>query len=315
MGSSLTLFDSAIEQTKATSDQVWGIGAYVGRAGRLTLDSSTVDSSGEAHILADGTGTRVVARDGTELRGTVRMVRYTVSLGVVVQNDATFVGDELRVAESAGPGLLVTGSASASINDAVLETSSFAGIAVAGGSLDLAGGSISDTLADDNLGGGVGVFVADLTTSSSAMAIDGATIDNNIYGGVWVQDTSGSVEIGSSKITNSREVSLYEGVALSIHGNGVMAFGVLTGLVIDANEFEGNEGDHVLLDGSNATVTGNVYVPNGSEDVKQQACSSATTNVDLSADGAMTSDICSGSDFPATPLVFEMGLSEAAVTE
>ena len=53
---------------------------------------------------------------------------------------------------------------------------------------------------------------------------------------------------------------------------------------------------HVFLDGSNATLTGNSYV-GGTVYVHQQRCS-ATTPVDLSNDGAMTTSLCPQWDNP-----------------
>ncbi len=76
---------------------------------------------------------------------------------------------------------------------------------------------------------------------------------------------------------------------LKVHGNGVFANEVCSGLVLTGNSYMGNAGAHVFLSSSNATLSGSSYVTNGVLDFAQerctQTCVTPLTLANLAADG------------------------------
>ncbi len=256
---------------------------YVSGGGQLTLKGTIVDHNREVGLLVDGAGSNLTLNDGATVRDTLRGQWASFATGVLAQNHGTLTMDDVTVLDTEGPGVLVLSDATATVTHSTIDSNAFVAVGVVGASLEMVQGQIGRTQSDANKGGGMGVYVNHDQDGPATVTIQDSFIEDNLVAGVYVRGDGGSTEVTGSKIEDTAVLKLTETV--SIMGHGVYASDVVSGLTLTSNEFEGNEGAHVFLHGSNATLTGNSYVSNGVLDFQQQHCGGPISPVDLSADG------------------------------
>ena len=133
---------------------------------------------------------------------------------------------------------------------------------------------------------GLGVYIDSRIFGASSATISGCTVKDNRIAGVWVEGTGGTVTVTGTTLARHTVETIG---GWEVHGNGVFANGVCSGLVLTGNRYSGNAGAHVFLSGSNATLSGSTYITNGVLDFIQerctQTCVTPLTEADLTADG------------------------------
>jgi Ca2+-binding RTX toxin-like protein len=272
----------------------FGWAAFVRNSGRLVFMNAGITDNHEAGVVASGSGTSL-SLTNTTLDGTVFGTAISMGLGVVVQLGAAANIEGSTISNNEGSGLYIS-DGSVDITDTDFTDNQAAGVAVVGGTLSLTDGTITGTDAHPSKGAGVGLYVSHSDNGPSDVTVQGVTLDENLISNVFVKGEGGTVSISNSTMSNATAVTR-GGVTVS--GFGLTSIGTLTGLTLTDNSIANNQGNQILLDGANITVTGNTYVlSSGGISLKQQDCSAAgVVTPDLSADGSSsTSDIC-----PARP--------------
>jgi len=111
-----------------------------------------------------------------------------VAVGVAVQNQAELRASGLQIRGIAGPGLHVLRS-DADCERCEVREAHFAGLVVVDGVLSLQDGVVEGNGSDDQLGGGVGVYVL-ATAAPTSLAVTGTHIGPHPYAGIWSEGAS-----------------------------------------------------------------------------------------------------------------------------
>lgn len=290
----------------------YGRAAVVKETGSLSLRGTKIYDNYETGALAHGTGTTLKLSEGTSISDTRRAAEMTTGLGVAAQSGAMLMIDDVTVQNTGGPGVFVISGAEATIKSAKIDNNTSAGIFIDGATVAVEGSTIQNTQYDPSEDGGVGFHITN--GSSTSVDISQSTIDNNQLAGVFVDGDGGTVSVTGSTITNNRYKTIRNG---NVMGYGVYASYTCSGISLSGNSYEGNEGAHVFLDGSNATLGGSTYVTNTILDFQQQNCTGCVTPLgpDLTAVGLADPpylvEICPGSVDPVWPIEFDLDLQEA----
>jgi hypothetical protein len=304
-----TLRSGSIENGATGSDGYYGWGAGVFDGGSLHLSDVEVRDNWAVSVLAHGKGTQLTISGDSMIEDAIRGANYSIAPEIVVQNGATGTLTDL-VLTGDMPGLLVSDGATVTASGVSFDSNGFAAVVLLGGDATLDGIHISGTQGDRSEGGGVGIF-----SQGGNLTLRDSVIEDNLIAGVWLEGGD-SLVLEDNLIQHNMAVEPAPGIEL--HGNGVVAIGVLDGLEISANRFE-NEGAQVLLDGSNAYFGGtNTFITNGVLDFKQQSCHEDTVPFDPTGAGLTSSntwEICGRYDDLLVPLDFNLKLEESAPSE
>ncbi|MFH1567480.1 MAG: right-handed parallel beta-helix repeat-containing protein, partial [Gemmatimonadota bacterium] len=267
-----------------TADGRYGRGAVACGGGSLILRGVQVHDTGEAGVVVSGRGSRATLAADTQVLRTGRSAETQIAVGLLVQNDAAASVEGGVLGSNEGPGLYVSHGAAATVTGATLSQNAGAGAVVYGATASFSRCTIEQTGTDASVGAGCGLYVDHVVFGAATVQVSKCTIADNQLAGIWVEGDGGSVAVTGTTLANCAVEA-----SRGLHGNGVMARDVCTGLVLTGNQYSGNQGAQVLLEAANAVLSGSTYVSNGVLDFLQQGCTDPCvrplTEADLAADG------------------------------
>jgi hypothetical protein len=289
-GASLTLTDADVLDTEPGEAAGLGGGLLAQGGGSLVAARVTVAGATAVGILVDGS--EAVLTD-VEVQGTARGLDQSAASGLAIQRASAVEGSEVVVADTQGPGLVVS-DATGTCTDCRVSRNAFAGlVVVSGGDLTYTDGRIADTVPDANLSGGVGVLV---DGPRSALGLERTVVTGNLNAAVMVV---GDAEV--SLLSNTLDGGPAER-AVWPAGTGVFASGTTAGgLWLGDNDLQNSGGAGLFLDDASATLAGNRWVANAI-DVVQQLCGDAPPPVGLDEAGSV--ELCPAYDRPVELLSF-----------
>ncbi len=297
-GTTVDLMDSAVLDTLPSSDGSGGRGINVQSGAIVNVTGSTIESNTEVGVLAGGPGATAALVD-TQVLGTLRGRNAASAVGVSAQDRALVSASGGEISREAGPGVYVAPLGQVQLSDVEMVGNAFAGIVVAGGSLEISASTVTGTLPDPEWGGGFGVYASDSFGAGTIRLLD-STIGPHDYAAIWL-DGHGSYDIEGNTLSGSVGVNDH---GTTIHGNAVFAENGVTawdeegetGLLLADNTFSEASEIGVLLHGASATLTGNVWSGNA-VDLRQQLCDGPDH-----VHGDFTSDDGTVTNDDATPL-------------
>ena len=271
-GSSVTLRGTTIADTRPQENGNGGYGIYVYDGASLDAEVCEVSGNTAAGVLAAHSGTVITLRE-TRIASTMRREVYTVGTGVTAQASASVMATDIEVSSNEGPGLYVISEDSQlTCSGCTLRDNQYAGVVVVeGASLQLDESLIERTSEQENLGGGVGIFVSPWYGSPPSMSITSTTIQDNPITGVWLSG-EGSYSLSGNTIHGgegwTREGLTKCGDAVYAR-DGTMAWDGSSGLLLENNELLDGRGAGVFLDDAKVTLSGNNYTDNAVDLVVQ----------------------------------------------
>ena len=298
-GTSVSLHRCAIRDTQPSGGEDYGYGIGAGSGASLTVTDCQVSGNTTAGVVAVDSGTQVTLRE-TAIRETRRGELYTVGMGLVVQAQAAVAATALELASNEGPGLYVVDrSTRVDCSRCRLQRNQFAGaVLVHGASLTLEGSLIEGTTAQENIGGGAGVFSEPWDGPPPTLAITDCTIQDNPIAGVWLSG-QGSYAFTGNRIHGgegwTRQSLTKCGDALYAR-EGVTAWDGSSGLLLQENELMDGLGAGLLLDDASATLIGNSYGSNA-VDLVTQGADCATPPVGYEEEGLGSVELCPSYDY------------------
>ncbi len=260
-----------------------GWGAYVGDGGELDLKAVDVTDNGDIGVLAEGEGTSLVLREGTEVSETdMGGYELMAGIGVVVQDKAELTMQDASVVQVVGPGVLLSWGAQATVEDCLFHDDQYAAFVILGASLQLSGSSILGIASNSNMLGGWAMDVSNDPYGASTVSVDGCQIDGQGVTNSGILVTGTGVEPSTVTVTNSTMRGMV-GEPYGTHtkmGSGFYAREVCQGITLQGNTYEDNVGPHIFLHGAAATVSGESIVSNKTFDVLQQNCTCSAAALD-----------------------------------
>ncbi len=310
-GSELDLWGCLVRDNLPTPDGGYGRGVEVGYGARLSASGILVSGNTQVGIAAMGADTFAWVSD-SEVSGTVsgHGPSGATAAGIVAQDGAWLHAHQVDLLYNRGVGLQVSFSGARLIgSDCRLIGNHFAGaVALLEGTLLLEDSVITGTGSSVDLGGGVGVYAADQWEAGSPyVQVAGCTITDNLVAGVHLTG-AGSYLFGDNHISGSR--GLAHGSTTRC-GDGVYAGGVMpwdgsTGLLLEGNAIEDNQGAGLLLDDAWATLSGNDWSAN-EPDLLAQGGACLSPREDYAE--APNREVCPEWDRPTCQLEFRLNLS------
>lgn len=270
-GTTIDLVETEILDTSVSPAAGHGRGIVAQNGARVTASRCTVQGNTEIGVFAAGVDAHVDLVDTLVLE-THRGRDYGLALGMAAQDDAEISARNTEISDSDGPGVYVVDGGRVQLDQSLLARNGFAGALALHGSLTFATTTITDTLPDDEWGGGFGVYTTDYHGSASISLLD-STIGPQVYAAVWL-DGPGAYDIERNDLSGSAGV--IQG-GYTLHGNavfaenGVTAWDGASGLLLSGNTIREAAGIGVLLQGSSATLVANGWSGNLS-DLRQQDC-------------------------------------------
>ncbi len=271
-GSSASLVETTIRDTKPNAKGGYGYGIEVGVGASLSAQSCVVEGNTALGVLAFEPDTTVVLRE-TRIASTGRGGVYTVGIGVVAQGAATVEATNIEVDANQGPGLFLASAGShLSCSSCTLRDNRFAGaVVVDGASLSLAASSIEGTTEQENLGGGFGLYAEPWSGMVPSLTVTSSTIQHNPIAGVWLAG-EGSYSLSDNAIHGgdgwTRETLTKCGDAVYAR-DGVRAWDGNAGLLLQNNELLDGLGAGLFLDGASASLSGNRFADNAVDLIAQ----------------------------------------------
>jgi len=181
---------------------VGGIGIVGHDGASLTVESCAVSRNTAVGIIANGPGTAVELLE-TTVDSTKKGELQTVGIGISAQDSATIEATRVTAISNEGPGVYVVGEELAyfACLECELRNNQFAGAAVLlDGSLVLDDSHIEGTTEQENLGGGVGIYVDGFYPDRLPfLEVHDTTIQDNPIAGVWLS-AEGSIIFSSNFI-------------------------------------------------------------------------------------------------------------------
>ncbi len=262
----------ATEVLDTSPDPVIGHGRGIEVQGAaLTATDCTIRGNTQMGVFAATEEANVELVDSRVLE--TRRNRDTgFAIGVAADYGCQVSLRRTEIADTDGPGIYVLGGARIEFDQGSLTGNTFAGALVLNGSVSFTATTITDTVPDDEWGGGFGIYTHDYQGPAAVTLLD-STIGPHAYAAVWLDDP-GTYDIERNALSGSPGVA---SGSHTLHGNalfaenGVTAWNGRSGLLLADNTFSGSAEISVLLDGSSATLSGNTWSDNGT-DVRQQAC-------------------------------------------
>lgn len=266
---------TAVLDTLPNLDGAFGRGVEVSGGASLTATGCTLEGNVELGLVATGVGTTVDFESGA-VRGTSRGRSTGFAIGVATQQQAHLRVVESQVSDTEGPGAYVVSGATLTIEGGALSGNRFAGVVVLDASATITSSSVTGTVADQEWGGGFGVYATDHFGAGS-LVLQSSIIGAHPYAAVWL-DGQGAYEIEGNTLSAGEPVTAspapIQGQAL-LAENGVRAWDGASGLRLSGNVFEGATTMRVLLDAAEASLEGNSWSGSG-VDVWQQRCDGLT---------------------------------------
>jgi len=310
-GTSVTLRETAIEDTQPRENGASGYGIGVAGGANLDMEACEVRRNTSVGVLALGSGTTATLRD-TKITSTKRGEVYTVGTGLCAQDSASVVAAGIEVSSNEGPGFYVVEvDTQLTCSDCVVQNNQFSGmIVVADASLQLAESLIEGTTEQENLGGGSGIFAEPWLGGPPTLSVTGTTIQRNAIAGVWLSG-QGSYSFSDNTIHGgegwTRESLCKCGDAVYAR-EGVMAWDGSSGLLLENNELLNGRGAGLLLDNASATLSGNSYADNA-VDLVTQGADCATPPVGYDDEAIGSAELCPAYDYAACRDEFTLRLT------
>jgi len=272
LDSTATLWETSILDTLPDGSGNVGYGIAVLSGASLQAENSEVAGNRAAGIVAAHSGSQVTLWD-TTVAATRRAETYTVGQGVAAQQGAQIEATGLQVCANEGPGLYaIDGASRISCSRCTLADNHFAGaVVVAEASLELVDSLVEGTVADENLGGGTGIFCQPWLGAPPSLAVTGCGIQDNPIAGVWLAG-EGSYSFSGSTIRGG-EGWTRQGLTKcgdAVHARaGVGAWDGSAGLLLEGNELRDGLGAGLFLDEASATLSENSYGDNAVDLIAQ----------------------------------------------
>ncbi len=263
-GTSVTLRETSVEDTKSDDYGVFGYGIQISEGASLHAEGCEFNGNTALGVLAEGDGTSVTLQD-TRIASTKRGEIYTVGVGVAAQDEASVVATGIEVSWNEGPGIAATKDGTQlTCSDCAVRDNQFAGaVVVSDATLDVIQSVIEGTTEQENIGGGVGVY-AEPCGGPPFLSVTGTSIQDNAIAGVWLSG-GGSYSLTDNAIRGgegwTRESLTKCGDAVYA-GQGVTAWDGVSGLLLENNELRDGLGAGLFLDNASATLSGNSYTDN-----------------------------------------------------
>lgn len=312
----------AVEDTLPDAAGIGGRGIEVQSGATLVAEDCRVERSTSIGILVGSEGTQVELTDVVVLK-TRRGTEMSVGIGLHCESGGQVAAADLVVQQTEGLGLFAAAGGNLSCTGCDLLDNSFAGALVwEGGALALTSTDIIGTEPDANLGGGVGIFASGGDAESSVLSVETTTIEDHSLAAVWL-DGNGAYSIRNSTLVGGYGVELEypDGSTTLLHGDAIVAVdGVAgwdgtTGLLLEGDEICGAARVGIMLDGSPAALSGNIYSDNA-PDLVWQECEGVTEPTGL-GEVPVYDDRCSSDPLhmATLPLEFSLYLEEAEIEE
>lgn len=271
-GTVVTLIDSEVTDTLPLPDGSVGRGVEAMNGARVSLVGGALRRNYSVGVFSVLPGS-VVSLDGTTIEDTARGRETGIAVGVSTQLGGSVEARDCVIRGTEGLGAYAYGGPLV-LERCTLDDNRFAGALVLGtqGSLVVRDTEVSGTLADDTLGGGVGVF-ASTFYGPTILTVEGSTIGPHPYAALWLEG-QGYYQVTGNDLSGSEGVAMG---AWTVHGNAVFATGGVTpwdgwdGLLLTGNVLRDAPGVAVLLDGASASVAGNSW-PDAGVGLWQQRC-------------------------------------------
>ncbi len=299
----------SVLDTAVDAEGAHGFGLVVRGGSHLDATDVTVQDNYESGILLSASTATLL---DVQVLGTRRSPRTSAATAVTAQSGAVVTAERLEVRETEGPGLLTTSQGTAlSCRGCDLEGNALAGAVVYfGGMLILDESSVSGN-GPWNGAGGVGVYALDKGGAPS-LTVANSTIQDHEFSGVYIQG-AGDYTLSNNTITGGG--GLKGAIGAWGHGDGVFVTRGEHGapaaddVFIAANLFGENAGSAVFLDGSSASIQGNVYEGN-TIDLIQQTCGATDLPVGWETEMFSLFELCPEYDHLTQSLDFFPYLAE-----
>ncbi len=298
-GTAVTLSETTIRDTVPDDSGKFGYGIEIRSGASLAMESCDVLGSTHAGVVVSDSGSSATIEDST-IAFTKRGEIYTVGMGIGVQPNAVIEASELVLSSNEGPGILLAGEgASLTCVNCSLSDNEFAGAVVAWeSSLALENSTVEGTIADENVGGGVGIYAEALGGGPPTLSITNTTIQQNPVAGIWLSG-QGAYSLSNNVIHGGdgwiRESLSKCGDAVYAR-EGVTAWDGGSGLLLQNNELLHGLGAGLLLDNSSATLSGNSYADNA-VDLVTQGTDCATPPDGYQDEAIGSAELCPSYDY------------------
>lgn len=250
-----------------------GRGLSVSGPAVVRVTDAEITGAREIGVFVAGEGAEVSLR-GVVVDGVARTPEHPVAVGVQVQGGA-LSGEELRVSDVEGPGLVSTSGASVSLAGSVLEDTEVFGVGALGGSLTVRDSTLTSSSRGDGEAPRVGVLASASSDLRTELELDGVEVSGEHLAALWVQG-DGRYVVRDSTLAGGRR---WEERGPPLHGNaavardGVRAWDGEQGLLIERSDLSDSEGIDVLLHAASAELGADNLWSGGSPQLVQQRCS------------------------------------------
>ncbi len=271
-GTVATLRETTIRDTQPDENGMGGYGIQVSYGAALEAEACEVTGSHAVGIFANEFGTSITLL-ASVIDSTASGEIQTAVIGICAANAATVEATDVDVTSTDGPGFYVVGDdAHLSCSGCWLQDNRFAGgVLLADASLELHDSIIEGTTAQENIGGGVGIYAEPSDGGSPVLTVVDTIIQDNPIAGVWLSG-EGSYSLFGNTIHGgdgwTRETLIKCGDAVYAR-DGVTAWDGSSGLLLEDNEFLDGLGAGLFLDNASATLSGNSYADNAMDLVMQ----------------------------------------------
>ncbi len=299
-GSSVSLRGTTVRDTQPVAGGDGGFGIQVVAGASLTAETCEVARNTGGGVVADGSSTTVTLGD-TTIDASRRGEVYTLGAGIIVQKAATVEATDIEVCSNDGPGLYITyGNSLLTCSQCALRDNGFSGaVVIYGGSLVLADSIIEGTTAQENIGGGIGLYAEPREAGRGpSMEITNTTIQDNPIAGVWLTDEGSFAFTGNSIHGGAgwtRESLSKCGDAVYAR-DGITSWDGSTGLLLQDNQILDSRGAGLFLDKASATLSGNSYGSNA-VDLVTQGADCATPPVGYEEESLGSAELCPTYDY------------------
>ncbi len=313
-GSAVTLLETTIQDTRAGGQKQDGFGIGVLQGASLSAEACAVEGNTSAAIFVSDSGSSAVLAD-TIIAATTQFELYTVGTGLDVVEGAQATGSGLEIHSNQGPGIYVNGEDSIlTCSECALQGNQFAGaVVVAHASLVLENSIIEGTTAQENLGGGVGLYAEALEGGPPSLTVADSTIQDNPLSGVWLSGEGSFALIGNTIRGGggwTREGLTKCGDAVYAR-EGVTAWDGSSGLLLEGNQLTGGLGAGLFLDHAAASLSGNSYADNA-VDLVVQGTDCATPPEGYEGEALDSAELCPTYDYATCVDEFAMFLELSA---
>ncbi len=247
------LCNGSIHDTRKSSDGKYGRGGEVLRGGSLTFRGTHIYDNSEVGLVASDSGSKLSLSNGVEIETHKSGAVLATAVGLMAQAGATLEATDVNVHDNSGLGVMITSGAYGTISRTRIAKNEGAGVVVYNANLTISSSQIQDTGNDASLGLGMGL----LAFNAPSVTATDTTFARNVYSGAFISGEGGSVLFSGCTFSDNKKFALRSD--LGYLGAGLFASGRCSGLSLQANTYSNNEGPHVFLDRSYASLSNSSY--------------------------------------------------------